>query len=100
MLPTQQISFLCSKFGFQCELVTDYVCRIRSKCDEWVIEYHPESSKPYWLYHIVNSPDKIVHFQRKFFDMLYLFKSVARHDRYVLNGRTLKTISKEVGMVE
>ncbi len=80
----EEATRLAHEYGFKVYEVTQTVVRIRTICDEWLIQYVEGSKKPFYLYHYKQKP----HLQRKFYDLPFLFKSVWQHDRFVLNGRS------------
>jgi len=80
----EEATRLAHEYGFRVYKVTQTVVRIRTICDEWLIQYVEGSKKPFYLYHYKQKP----HLQRKFYDLPFLFKSVWQHDRFVLNGRS------------
>ncbi len=80
----EEATRLAHEYGFRVYEVTQTVVRIRTICDEWLIQYVEGSKKPFYLYHYKQKP----HLQRKFYDLPFLFKSIWQHDRFVLNGRS------------
>ncbi len=80
----EEATRLAHEYGFRVYEVTQTVVRIRTICDEWLIQYVEGSKKPFYLYHYKQKP----HLQRKFYDLPFLFKSIWQHDRFVSNGRS------------
>ncbi|ADQ03653.1 hypothetical protein Calow_0033 [Caldicellulosiruptor owensensis OL] len=86
----EEATGLAQKYGFNCYEIHSNLVRIRSICDEWLIEYVQSPKKPFYLHHYKDKP----HLQRKFYDLPFLFKSLFQHDIFVLNGRTTVPIKK------